>query len=157
MHMPHVGALETTIVAEDWSGTIEIRSTLDGNVTNSLVERYRDLANEHLGSVDKREISDDSVLLTVQTTQSRIPVAMAARSTVWRDGEPVPATYRLFDEDAEIGHDIAVRLSVGESVTVEKIVTVYTGRDVATSEPAVDAAALARADSAGSPSCSTGI
>ena len=91
MHMPHVGALETTIVAEDWSGTIEIRSTLDGNVTNSLVERYRDLANEHLGSVDKREIGDDSVLLTVQTTQSRIPVAMAARSTVWRDGEPVPA------------------------------------------------------------------
>ena len=99
MHMPHVGALETTIVAEDWSGTIEIRSTLDGNVTNSLVERYRDLANEHLGSVDKREIGDDSVLLTVQTTQSRIPVAMAARSTVWRDGESVPATFRLFDEE----------------------------------------------------------
>ena len=139
MHMPHVGALETTIVAEDWSGTIEIRSTLDGNVTNSLVERYRDLANQHLGSVDKREIGDDSVLLTVETNQSRIPIAMAARSTVWRDGEPVPATYRLFDEAAEIGHDIAVRLSVGEAVTVEKIVTVYTGRDVATSEPGVDA------------------
>ncbi|MGA9493589.1 MAG: trehalose-phosphatase, partial [Mycobacterium sp.] len=52
MHMPHVGALQTTIVAEDWSGTIEIRSTLDGNVTNSLVERYRDLANDHLGAVD---------------------------------------------------------------------------------------------------------
>ena len=107
--MPHVGALETTIVAEDWSGTIEIRSTLDGNVTNSLVERYRDLANEHLGSVDKREIGDNSVLLTVQTTQSRIPIAMAARSTVLARREPVPATYRLFDEAAEIGHDIAVR------------------------------------------------
>ena len=65
MHMAHVGALETTIVAEDWSGTIEIRSTLDGNVTNSLVERYRDLASQHLGSVETREISDNSVLLTV--------------------------------------------------------------------------------------------
>ena len=64
---------------------------------------------------------------------------MAARSTVWRDGTPVPAPYRLVDEAAEIGHDLAVELSVGESVTVEKIVTVYTGRDVATSEPAVDA------------------
>jgi trehalose/maltose hydrolase-like predicted phosphorylase len=139
MQMHHVGALETTILAEDWSGTIEIRSTLDGNVTNSLVERYRDLANQHLGSVDKREISDNSVLLTVETNQSRIPIAMAARSTVWRDGEPVPATYRLFDAAAEIGHDIAVRLTVGEAVTVEKIVTAYTGRDVATSEPGVDA------------------
>ena len=36
MHMPHVAALTTTIVAEDWSGRIEIRSTLDGNVRNSL-------------------------------------------------------------------------------------------------------------------------
>ena len=90
MHMPHVGALQTTIVAEDWSGTIEIRSTLDGNVTNSLVERYRELANDHLGSVEKREISDNSVLLTVQTTQSRIPIAMAARNTVWRDGSLSP-------------------------------------------------------------------
>ncbi|MGZ5397489.1 MAG: glycoside hydrolase family 65 protein, partial [Mycobacterium sp.] len=103
------------------------------------VERYRDLANQHLESVDKREISGDSVLLTVQTNQSRIPVAMAARSTVWRDGEPVAASYRLFEQDAEIGHDITVRLSVGEAVTVEKVVTVYTGRDVATSEPAVSA------------------
>ena len=32
MHVAHVAALETTIVAEDWSGTIEFRSTLDGNV-----------------------------------------------------------------------------------------------------------------------------
>jgi trehalose/maltose hydrolase-like predicted phosphorylase len=104
--MPHVGALETTIVAEDWSGTLEIRSTLDGSVTNSLVERYRDLANQHLGSVETREISGNSVLLTAQTTQSRIPIAMAARSTVWRDGESVPATYRLFNEPAEIAHDI---------------------------------------------------
>ena len=142
MHMPHVGALETTVVAQDWSGTVDIRSTLDGGVTNALVERYRDLADKHLGTVHKHEISDDSVLLTTQTTQSRIPIAMAARSTVWRDGEPVPATHLLFDEADEIGHDITVQLSAGEAVTVEKIVTVYTGRDVATSEPAVDAERL---------------
>lgn len=139
MHLPHVGALETTVRAEDWSGTIEFRSTLDGNVKNSLVERYRDLANQHLGSVETREIADDSVLLSVQTNQSRIPVAMAARTTVWRDGVPVPVAFALFDQAAEIGHDIAVQLSTGETVTVEKLVTVHTGRDVATSEPGVDA------------------
>ena len=48
MHMAHIAALETTIVAEDWSGTIEIRSTIDGNVRNSGVERYRELASTHL-------------------------------------------------------------------------------------------------------------
>ena len=139
MHMPHVAALQTTIVAEDWSGKLEIRSTLDGNVTNSNVERYRDLAKDHLALLEKRSLSDNSVLLTVQTTQSRVPIAMAARSVVWRDGSPVAATYRLVDDASEIGHEIAVEVSPGDALTVEKIVTLFTGRDVATSEPAVDA------------------
>ena len=147
MHTPHVAALFTTILAEDWSGRIEIRSTLDGNVRNSLVERYRNLADKHLELQDKREIAHDSVLLAVQTTQSRIPIALAARTTLWRNETRVPAsngeatpgpsaTYRLVDRDAEIGHDIDVELLMGETLTVEKMVTLFTGRDVATSEPA---------------------
>ena len=156
MHMPHVGALATTIVAEDWSGQIEIRSTLDGNVRNSLVERYRDLASDHLAPLEKRALSDNSVLLTVQTTQSRVPIALAARTTVWRDGTPVPAAYRLVDQEGEIGHDIAVELSVGDALTVEKVVTLFIGRDVATSEPGVDAERWLSASSGGSPSCATG-
>ncbi|WP_237572391.1 trehalose-phosphatase [Mycolicibacterium lacusdiani] len=139
MHLPHVAALETSVVAEDWSGTVEFRSTVDGNVSNSLVERYRDLASNHLGSAVTSELSHDSVLLTVQTTQSHVPVAMAMRNRLWRDREPVPAVFRVYEQGAEIGHDIAVALSVGESVSVEKVVTIYTGRDVATSEPGVDA------------------
>ena len=140
MHMTHVGALETTIVAEGWSGTVEVRSTVDGNVRNSLVERYHDLANDHLGSVETQELSDDSVLLTAQTTQSQIPVAVAARTVVWRNGSPAPARRELVDKPGEIGHDIAVELSPGQSLTVEKVVTIFTGRDVATSEPAANAA-----------------
>ncbi|BBZ33023.1 trehalose-phosphatase [Mycolicibacterium confluentis] len=142
MHLPHVGSLETTVSAEDWSGTIEFRSTLDGNVTNSLVERYRDLGSEHLGSVCTREVADDAVLLTVRTTQSGIPVAMAARNRLWRNDAPVAAAFALFEQDAEIGHDISVRLSAGDTATVEKLVTVYTGRDSAMSEPGTAAQRL---------------
>lgn len=139
MHLPHVGALETTVVAEDWSGTIEFRSTLDGTVTNSLVERYRELSSQHLARIETRELSDDSVLLVMQTNQSRIPIAMAARNTVWRDGAPDPVRLRPLADGAEVGHGIRLPLAVGESVTIEKVVAVYTGRDVATSEPGVDA------------------
>ncbi|MGH9003246.1 MAG: glycoside hydrolase family 65 protein, partial [Acidimicrobiia bacterium] len=39
---PHLAALETTIVPENWSGRLEIRSALDGRVTNSGVARYRE-------------------------------------------------------------------------------------------------------------------
>ncbi|ORU99465.1 haloacid dehalogenase [Mycobacterium bohemicum] len=136
MHTPHVAGLATTIRPEDWAGTVTIRSTLDGNVRNSLVERYRDLSDEHLELLGTREIADDSVLLEVQTNQSRIPIALAARTTLWRNGNHVGATYRPFERDAEVGHDIDIALSAGDTLTVEKMVTLFTGRDVATSQPA---------------------
>jgi trehalose-phosphatase len=139
MHMAHIAALETTIVAEDWSGTIAVRSTIDGNVRNSGVERYRELASTHLVSLKKRALSENSVLLTAETTQSQIPLAMAARTTMWRDGTAAPATYRVVETEFEIGHEIFTELAAGESLSVEKIVALVTGRDVATSEPATGA------------------
>ena len=139
MHVAHVAAMETTITAENWTGTIEVRSTLDGNVGNTMVERYRDLASTHLTSLKKSVLSPNSVLLAVETTQSQIPIAVAARTTVWRDGQPAPATYRVVDEEFEIGHEIFTELAAGQSLSVEKVVTVVTGRDVATSEPAAGA------------------
>lgn len=139
MNQAHVAALETTITAEDWSGTLEIRSTIDANVGNCGVERYRDLASTHLTSLSKRAVSPNAVLLAVTTTQSQIPIALAARTTVWRDGVSADATYRLVDEDFEIGYEIFTTVVAGQSVSAEKVVTLVTGRDVATSEPAAGA------------------
>jgi alpha,alpha-trehalase len=135
MNQAHVAALETTIVAEDWSGTVEIRSMLDGNIRNNLVERYRDLASNHLQGLEKRALSENSVIMTVETTQSQIPVALAARTTVWHGDIPAAATYRLVDSEFEIGHEIFTELKAGQPLNVEKVATLVTGRDVATSKP----------------------
>lgn len=139
MHLAHVAALETTIVAEDWSGTVQLRSMIDGDVHNSMVERYRDLASDHLRGLTKFALSENSVLLAAETNQSEIPVALAARTTVWSDDAPALVTYRLVDDDFAIGHEISGELTVGQSLTAEKVVTLVTGRDVATSSPAVGA------------------
>jgi len=139
MNQAHVAALQSIIVAEDWSGTIEIRSTLDGNVRNGLVERYRELASNHLQGLEKAALSENSVLMTVETTQSKIPVAVAAQTCLWRGDVPAPATYRLVDEEFEIGHEAFTELKMGQALTVEKVVTLVTGRDVATSHPATSA------------------
>ncbi|RZL77088.1 MAG: trehalose-phosphatase [Rhodococcus sp. (in: high G+C Gram-positive bacteria)] len=140
MHQPHVCALQTTIVPEDWSGRLELRSALDGAVRNTLVERYRDLASDHLQPVQTAELSSDSVLLVVQTNQSRIPVAMAARNTVWSGDERVEGRHRLVEGGGQIGHDISVDVTARSPVTLEKVVTLFTGRDQAVSEPGEEAA-----------------
>lgn len=139
MHAAHIAALQTVIVAEDWSGTVQLRSTLDGNVRNSLVERYRGLASTHLNLVGTRALSADSVLMTAATTQSHVSVALAARTTVWHGESPAPAMYHLVDEEFEIGHEIFTDLKSGQALTIEKTVSLVTGRDVATSEPATGA------------------
>ncbi|WP_222426638.1 glycoside hydrolase family 65 protein [Amycolatopsis rhizosphaerae] len=140
MRFEHACALETTITAEDYSGSLEIRSGIDGAVSNSLVDRYRELGGQHLDLVRTAALGEDSVLLEVRTNQSGIEVAMAARTRVRCGGTPAGRERRLVEREAWIGQDITAELVSGRAVTVEKVVTVFTGRDRAISEPAVEAA-----------------
>lgn len=140
MHLSHVCGLETTVTAEDWTGRLEFRSELDSAIGNTLVERYCDLDSIHLEKIAATIVSDDSVLLSMQTNQSRIPVAVAARNTLWEDGVRLAADSRPVEREGRIGHDITVDLTVGGHATLEKMVTVFTGRDLAVSEPGEAAA-----------------
>jgi alpha,alpha-trehalase len=135
MDDPHLAALETTIVSENWSGQLQIRSLLDGGVSNSGVARYRALAGDHLTAVETAGVDDETVSLRAQTRGSRILVAQAARTCLRRDGADVPAARSLLQEQTSVGHELSAGLGEGESVTVEKVVGVYTSRDSALSEP----------------------
>ena len=91
MKQPHLAALEMTLRAENWSGTATLRSALDGAVVNSGVPRYRDLDSKHLEVLEKGTAGPDGTYLVAQTGQSRIRVALAARTRLFRskeDSEP---------------------------------------------------------------------
>ncbi|MFQ6230932.1 trehalose-phosphatase [Nocardia sp. NPDC002869] len=138
MHCPHLGALLTTLTAENWSGTLRLRSMIDGEVSNSLVERYRPLSGVHLDAVRTARLSEAAVLLAARTGDSEIPLAVATRDLL-RGG-----TARAVDvrERSRIGHEFGVRIGEGESVTLEKTAAVCTGRDRASSGPADQAGRL---------------
>ncbi|MFR9749648.1 trehalose-phosphatase [Nocardia sp. 004] len=146
MHQPHLGALATMITAENWSGRLGIRSAVDGAVRNRLVGRYRQLSDTHLVTERAVPLSGNSVLLAVRTTESAVVVAVATRSTVRRGADPVDATSKLIDRDGLIGHDFSVDMVTGDAITLEKIVSVSTGRDHATAGP--DEQAARRLDAA---------
>lgn len=147
MRQPHLLAMQTTVGAENWSGTVEFRSLLDGTVRNTMVERYRSLSSTHLTESVIDEITPDSVILRTQTSQSRVAIAVAARSTVWCDDVRADAHYAVVRDGGRGGHDIRVELSAGQSITCEKVATIFTGRDPAISEPA--SAAQKHLDAAG--------
>lgn len=145
MGQAHVAALETTVVPEDWSGTLRVRSGLDGTVQNTGVSRYRQLASQHLEPITTRQLDDESVLLVVQTAQSHIRIAEAARTQVFRrhpyeeTAEQIDVARDLVREPAWIGQEMSFDISADEQVTIEKVVTLYSSRDRAISEPEIAA------------------
>jgi trehalose/maltose hydrolase-like predicted phosphorylase len=132
---PHLAGLETTVVPENWSGSLEVRSALDGRVTNAGVARYRGLDGRHLVPADGGQVADDVVWLLVETRTSRLRIAQAARTRVLRDGQPVAAAREILREPGWVAQRLTVEVREGEPVTVEKVVALFTSRDRAISEP----------------------
>src|SRR5919197_2376067 len=135
----HLAGLETTFTAENWSGTVEVRSGLDGRVVNAGVKRYRDLNGRHLAVLDQAEVNKDTVDIQAETTQSHVRVALAARTRLLRDGRPAEAGRRLVSEPGFVAHELSFQLEQGRPATVEKLVALYTSRDRAVSESREDA------------------
>jgi trehalose/maltose hydrolase-like predicted phosphorylase/beta-phosphoglucomutase-like phosphatase (HAD superfamily) len=135
----HLAGLETTFEAENWSGTMQVRSGLDGRVVNAGVKRYRDLNGRHLQVLAQGEADAETLQLQAETNQSHVRVALAARTRLLRDGQAVQAQRRLVEEPGFVAHELEVELEQGRPATVEKVVALYTSRDRAISESLLDA------------------
>ncbi len=91
MESPHVAALQTSILPEDWSGNLTVRTGVDGGVRNWLVPRYRTLRSVHLDVVSATVNAEDTVLVEAETNSSHVRVAVGTRTTVHADGGAMAA------------------------------------------------------------------
>ncbi|CCB90469.1 uncharacterized glycosyl hydrolase Rv2006/MT2062 [Waddlia chondrophila 2032/99] len=137
VHMKHyhLAAIRQTIKAENWSGTIEILSALDGRVLNQGVPRYRKLNSCHLEPIAEGENDDGNLFLKVQTTQSEIRVAQTARHHLFLNDARLASEPVLIAEAGYTAHQFTVNLKDGDELAIEKVVAMYTSRDPAISEP----------------------
>lgn len=127
----HLAGLRTTFTAENWSGTLEIASGVDGRTANTGVRRYRGLSHRHLRVAHAAEADGQTAELLAETGQSRIRIAVAARTRVV-DGDHHGR--RLAPEPGAVMHELALDLERGRPATVEKIAAIFTSRDRAISE-----------------------
>jgi len=131
----HLGAMEWTVTAENWSGEVTVITALDARVTNQGVARYRQLEGRHLNSIASRSPSPDTISLIAQTRQSRIYVAEAARTRVFGNGEGPEVQGTLYHMEDYVHQTLTFRLEEKVPVRVEKMVAFYTSRDRGISEP----------------------
>ncbi len=134
MATPHLAAVSLSLTAENWSGTVELRSAIDGAVQNTGVARYRALETRHLDPVEARAAPDEGLFLKVRTRQSRLEVALAARTRVFRAGADATPEPVGLEEAGQVSQTFGIQLDEGETVEVEKVVAICTSRDRAIAE-----------------------
>lgn len=147
MACPHLAALETTVVAENWSGSLQIRAGLDGRVVNGNVAADGLLANRHLVPVTVEGAGGDMVVLEMETSQSHVRIAQVTRIAV-KEAVDQPVERRLVaDAAAFVALEFDVELIQAEPVVIDKVAALRTSRDAAIASPRL--AALAEVARAG--------
>ncbi len=139
---PQLAGLETTIVPEDWSGRLDVRSAIDGTVTNSGVARYRSLRGDHLVPQVAEALDDERIRVVVETRDSHVRIGQAARTRLFRGDERFEAERTLVLRDGYVAQEIGLDVRAGEGVTVEKVVSLVAQGAPAIYEPGTTAAEL---------------
>ena len=132
---PHAAGLETVLWAENWSGSLTVRSGLDGRIINAGVARYSQFDEHHLVDVSTETVDDETIALAARTSQSGVGIAEAVRTRITRAGMPLSPDRQVREEPGFIAHELSVDIEASESITIEKVVTLFTSRDRSISEP----------------------
>jgi trehalose/maltose hydrolase-like predicted phosphorylase len=135
----HLAAIEWTLTPENWSGRVEVKSALDGTVQNRGVARYRELNGQHLESLDSSSMDDEGIYLLVQSLQSRIEMAQAARTRVYDGAEQVELKRETSQKAGYVEELLSFDCQAGQPLRIEKVVAIYTSRDWAISSPGNEA------------------
>jgi alpha,alpha-trehalase len=135
MAQPHLAAIEWTLIPENWSGPVTIRSALDGEVINQGVARYRELNSRHLDVLGTGRFGENGVWLDVQSNQSRIRMVQAARTRAFLENQPAALERETIACDGVIEQRLHVVCEREKPLRIEKVVGLFTSRDHAISEP----------------------
>lgn len=134
----HMAGLETTIKAKNWSGSLKVRSAIDGRVINDGVKAHKKLSKRHLVWLTS-DTEDDIMILRTRTAQSRIEVATAVRTRVIPMDQSAKIERYDIKQPEYVAQNLVLQIKEGDEVTIEKTCALYTSRDIAISEPAQSA------------------
>ncbi|HEY6432649.1 MAG TPA: glycoside hydrolase family 65 protein [Acetobacteraceae bacterium] len=130
MVRPSLAALRLELTPEDWSGVLELRTAIDGTVTNHNTDRHSLPGYRHLDVIRAAGLDDHTLLLAVRTRQSGIEATVATRL---RPDRPTDGEIR--QDGGLISEHSSCTVAAGAALTVEKTASIVTYRDPAVAAP----------------------
>jgi alpha,alpha-trehalase len=145
MANPHLISYKYVIIPENYSGWITVKAILDGSVTNSGVERYRQLNSKHLLPLSLGEFSANGAYLLTRTSQSKITIAQASKLRVFNyEGEKRPKIKHVSRGRERIDQVFKIYVKQGKRYEIERVIALYTSKDEGVDDPLSSAISLSK-------------
>ena len=140
MRDPHLGCLETTLVAENWSGRLRVRSA---------ARRHRDQRRRRAVRIAAQSAPDGRCAPTGRTTSWSVSSSRRTNRTYGSRRRPAPGCSatgtrlavdpELVEREGYVALDLTLDIERGQETIVEKIASIFTSRDHGISEPGEEA------------------
>jgi len=124
---PHILAVRCLITPIDWDGAIAVHASINGYAENQGFNHWELLAQEQTPDDSTDDFQPEpAIWLSARTRQSRIKLGMAAKLMI----RGTEATFQLESAPGYPTLTASYQAAMGQTVLVEKMVTVYTSREV---------------------------
>lgn len=137
MANPHLAGQKFIFQPENWSGQVLIKSGIDGSIVNCGVARYRELNSKHLEPLKVKSYKNNNISLLMRTNHSHIEVAYTALHRLSKNEQDI-AVAKIEKNAESIFCYFTCAINVNEALTLEKIVTVATNKDLASADCLTD-------------------
>jgi trehalose/maltose hydrolase-like predicted phosphorylase len=128
MDNPQLAAMRYRITPLNYNSTIEIKSGLDGKLTNQGVERYKALSSNHLEQAEEG-VENEKLYVLVKTNQSGHQIAGAARHRLLINGIAVNCKAEISTATGQVFAIYKFEAKQDESVTIEKTVSLGSDKE----------------------------
>ncbi|THB72192.1 MAG: beta-phosphoglucomutase family hydrolase [Desulfovibrio sp.] len=141
MAAPHLCAIQFEVTPCNYTGKITLRSSIDGNIINDGVARYRQLNQQHL-AFKAGGGSDQGVYLHVETTHSRYQVVMHAKNVLRMPGDGIQPKRRIYLEKAKVCEELCFSAEENVTYVLEKLTAITTSLDTEHDDPVAAGTAI---------------
>ena len=124
---PHLASMEYSISPINYTGKITVKSTLNGDIINDGVARYRQLNQQHLKAKEEG-FEGNLSWIAVETTQSGIEIAEAAKLKLFLDNEVLETEIKSSVSPAKVESEFVLELKKFQVLKVEKCASIYTSK-----------------------------
>lgn len=128
MDNPHIAAIKYQITPLNYKANITLKSSIDADIINDGVVRYRELNQRHIKFKSSGKFKH-GIFLTAQTTGSKVDICFAMKNIVYGKSEKLEAKRVLVKEKAKIAEDIRFYARDTQSYMLEKIVSIHKSTD----------------------------